>query len=145
MRNLFLTLTLAFATMFASAQNFLVVTSYVAAEEGASWEASSLIDNMGIGYAINDKWTVGFITAGEDSLGDNNYDLFGRYNWNANTYISVQAPTENTTDNLTLGVGYSYVVWKGLAVEPNYSIGLKEDETTGEREGTFNLGLSYRF
>ena len=145
MRNLFLTLTLAFATMFASAQNFLVVTTYVAAEEGAEWEASSLIDNMGIGYAINDKWTVGLITAGEDSLGETNYDLFGRYNWNANTYISVQAPTENTTDNLTVGVGYSLVVWKGLAVEPNYSIGLKEDETTGERDGTFNLGLSYRF
>ena len=100
---------------------------------------------MGIGYAINDKWTVGLITAGEDSLGDKNYDLFGRYNWNANTYISVQAPTENTTDNLTVGVGYSLVVWKGLAIEPNYSIGLKEDETTGERDGTFNLGLSYRF
>ncbi len=145
MRNLFLTLTLAFATMFASAQNFLVVTTYVAAEEGAEWEASSLFDNMGIGYKLNDTWTVGLISAGEDSLGDKNYDLFGRYNWNANTYISVQAPTENTTDNLTVGVGYSFVVWKGLAVEPNYSIGLKEDETTGEREGNFNLGLSYRF
>ena len=34
--------------------------------------------------------------------------------------------------------------WKGLNVEPNYSMGLKEDENE-EREGTFNLGLSYKF
>jgi len=47
-------------------------------------------------------------------------------------------------DNLTVGLGYSFNVWKGLNVEPNYSMGLKEDEA-GEREGTFNLGLSYRF
>ena len=37
-----------------------------------------------------------------------------------------------------------YDVWKGLHVEPNYSVGLKEDEN-GEREGSFNLGLSYEF
>ena len=30
----------------------------------------------------------------EDSLGDKSYDLWGRYNWNANMYVSVQAPTE---------------------------------------------------
>jgi hypothetical protein len=47
-------------------------------------------------------------------------------------------------DNLTLGLGYSFNVWKGLAVEPNYTMGLKED-ANGEREGTFNLGLAYRF
>ena len=75
MKNLFLTLALGFATMFASAQNFIVVTTYNAAEEGAEWEMSSLTDNMGIGYAVNDTWTVGLITAGEDSLGDASYDL----------------------------------------------------------------------
>ena len=144
MKNLFLTLALGFATLFASAQNFMVVTTYNAPEDGAEWEMSSLTDNMGIGYVLNDTWTVGLITAGEDSLGDKNYDLWGRYNWNANTYISVQAPTEEMMDNLTIGVGYSFVVWKGLAVEPNYSMGLKEDEN-GDREGTFNLGLAYRF
>ena len=47
-------------------------------------------------------------------------------------------------DNLTVGLGYSYDVWKGLYVEPNYSMGLNEDEN-GEREGSFNLGLSYKF
>ena len=144
MRNLFLTLTLACATLFAGAQNFMVVTTYNAPEDGADFELSSLTDNMGIGYSINDTWTVGLIAAGEDSVGDKNYDLWGRYNWNANMYVSVQAPTEEMMDNLTVGLGYSFNAWKGLYIEPNYSVGLKEDDN-GEREGTFNLGLAYRF
>ena len=144
MKKLILTMAVvAFTTIFASAQ-FMVVTTYNAPEEGAEWEMTSLTDNMGIGYAVNDTWTVGLIKAGEDSLGDASYDLWGRYNWNKNVYVSVQAPTEEMMDNLTLGLGYSYNVWKGLNVEPNYSMGLKEDEN-GEREGSFNLGLSYKF
>ena len=144
MKKLILTMAVvAFTTIFASAQ-FMVVTTYNAPEDGAEWEMTSLTDNMGIGYAVNDTWTVGVIKAGEDSLGDASYDLWGRYNWNENVYVSVQAPTEEMMDNLTVGIGYSYNVWKGLNVEPNYSMGLKEDEE-GEREGSFNLGLSYKF
>ena len=144
MKKLILTMAVvAFTTLFASAQ-FMVVTSYNAPEDGAEWEMTSLTDNMGLGYAVNDTWTVGLIKAGEDSLGDASYDLWGRYNWNANVYVSVQAPMEEMMDNLTVGIGYSYNVWKGLNVEPNYSMGLKEDEE-GEREGSFNLGLSYKF
>ena len=144
MKKLILTMAVvAFTTLFASAQ-FMVVTTYNAPEDGAEWEMTSLTDNMGIGYAVNDTWTVGLIKAGEDSLGDASYDLWGRYNWNENVYVSVQAPTEEMMDNLTLGLGYSWNVWKGLNVEPNYSMGLKEDEE-GEREGSFNLGLSYKF
>ena len=144
MKKLILTMAVvAFTTLFASAQ-FMVVTTYNAPEDGAEWEMTSLTDNMGIGYAVNDDWTVGLIKAGEDSEGEASYDLWGRYNWNENVYVSVQAPTEDMMDNLTLGLGYSWNVWKGLNVEPNYSMGLKEDEE-GEREGSFNLGLSYKF
>ena len=144
MKKLILTMAVvALTTLFASTQ-FMVVTTYNAPEDGAEWEMTSLTDNMGIGYAVNDTWTVGLISAGEDSLGDASYDLRGRYNWNANVYVSVQAPTEEMMDNLTFAVGYSYNVWKGLNVEPNYSMGLKEDEN-GERAGSFNLGLSYKF
>ena len=144
MKKLILTMAVvAFTTLFASAQ-FMVVTTYNAPEDGAEWEMTSLTDNMGLGYAVNDTWTVGLMSAGEDSLGDASYDLWGRYNWNKNVYVSVQAPTEEMMDNLTLGLGYSWNVWKGLNVEPNYSMGLKEDEE-GEREGSFNLGLSYKF
>ena len=98
MRNLFLTVTLACATLFAGAQNFMVITTYNAPEDGADFELSSLTDNMGIGYVLNDTWTVGLIAAGEDSVGDKNYDLFGRYNYNANMFVSVQAPTEEMMD-----------------------------------------------
>ena len=134
----------AFSTLIASAQ-FMVVTTYNAPEDGAEWEMTSLTDNMGIGYTLNNgKCVIGLMKAGEDSLGDASYDLWGRYNWNQNMYVSVQAPTEEMMDNLTVGVGYSYNVWKGLNVEPNYSMGLKEDEN-GERAGSFNLGLSYKF
>ena len=144
MKKLILTMVeVAITTLFASAQ-FMVDTTYSATEDGAEWEMTSLTDNMGIGYAVNDAWTVGLIKAGEDSLGDASYDLWGRYNWNENVYVSVQAPTEEMMDNLTLGHGYSYNVWKGLSVEPNYSMGLKEDDE-GEREGSFYLGLSYKF
>ena len=144
MKKLILTMAVvAFTTIFASAQ-FLVVTTYNAPEDGAEWEMTSLTDNMGLGYSLNDTWTVGLIKAGEDSTGEASYDLWGRYNWNANMYVSVQAPTEEMADNLTVGVGYSWNAWKGLHVEPNYSMGLKEDEN-GEREGSFNLGLSYKF
>ena len=145
MKKLIMTMAVvAFTTLFTSAQ-IMVVTTYNAPEDGAEWEMSSLTDNMGLGYAVNDTWTVGLIKAGEDSTGEASYDLWGRYNWNANMYVSVQAPTEEMMDNLTVGIGYSYNVWKGLHVEPNYSMGLKEDEVSGEREGSFNLGLSYKF
>ena len=143
MKKLILMMAVVFTSLCASAQ-FMVVTTYNAPEDGAEWEMSSLTDNMGIGYAVNDTWTVGLLAAGEDSTGEASYDLWGRYNMNGNTYISVQAPTEDMMDNLTVGIGYSFNVWKGLNVEPNYSMGLKEDEE-GEREGSFNLGLSYKF
>jgi opacity protein-like surface antigen len=144
MKKLFLTMAVAFSTLIASAQ-FMVVTTYNAPEDGAEWEMTSLTDNLGIGYTLNNgKCVVGLMKAGEDSLGDASYDLWGRYNWNQNIYVSVQAPTEEMMDNLTVGVGYSYNVWKGVCIEPNYSMGLKEDDN-GEREGSFNLGLSYKF
>jgi len=138
MRKLFLTMAVAFSTLIASAQ-FMVVTTYNAPEDGAEWEMSSLTDNMGVGYALNGgKLVVGVVQAGEDA-----YDLWGRYNLKGSIYVSAQAPTEEMMDNLTLGLGYSYNVWKGLCIEPSYSMGLKEDEA-GEREGSFNVGLSYK-
>ena len=134
----------AFSTLIASAQ-FMVVTTYNAPEDGAEWEMTSLTDNLGVGYTLNNgKCVIGLMKAGEDSLGDASYDLWGRYNLKSNLYVSVQAPTEEMIDNLTVGLGYSYNVWKGVCIEPNYSMGLKEDED-GEREGSFNLGLSYKF
>ena len=134
----------AFSTLIASAQ-FTVVTSYVAPEDGAEWEMSSLTDNLGVGYSLNGgQYIVGLVKAGTDSLDEATYDLWGRYNLKNSLYVSVQAPMEEMMENLTVGIGYSYAAWKGLCIEPNYSMGLKEDED-GEREGSFNIGLSYKF
>ena len=128
-------MTLALVATFASAQ-FMVVTTIDQPEEGAEWEMSNFTDNIGIGYQLNDKITIGAIKNGED------YDLWGRYQLKM-VYLSVQAPTEEMTDNLNIGVGYSLKVWNNLYVEPNYSMPLKED-AEGNREGAFKLGIAYR-
>jgi hypothetical protein len=47
-------------------------------------------------------------------------------------------------DKMDVGVGYSIKVWNDLYFDPNYTLSLKEDEA-GEREGTFNLSVSYKF
>ena len=132
---MFLTMTLAFVSMFASAQ-FMVITTIDQPEEDAEWEMSNFTDNLGIGYQLNDKITIGAIKNGED------YDLWGRYQLKMG-YLSVQAPTEEMTDNLNIGVGYSLKVWDKLYVEPNYSMPLKED-AEGNREGAFKLGIAYK-
>ena len=140
MKNLIMTLAVAILTTFAASAQFMVVTTVNTPDSDMNeeWGTTNFTDNMGIGYMVNDKCIAGIVKAGED------YDLWGRYLWNANLFVSVQAPTEELLDNLTVGLGYSFDVWKGLHVEPNYSMGLNEDEN-GERDGTFNLGLSYKF
>ena len=129
---MFLTMALAFATMFASAQ-FMVVTTIDQPEDDAKWEMSNITDNMGIGYMFNDKMTVGIVKSGEE------YDLWGRYQmkW---VYLAMQMPTEEMTENMTFGVGYSLSVWNNLYVEPSYMMSMKEDS-----EGEFKIGLSYKF
>ena len=141
MKKLILTFAVAISTLFVSAQNFMVVTTYDGDQEETMDKVSQ---NLGFGYALNNTWTLGLIQAGEDVDGDMTYDLWSRYNMKNNLYVSAQAPTEETMDNLTVGLGYSYNVWKGLNVEPNYTMPLKDNED-GDREGTFNLGLSYKF
>ena len=140
MKNLIMTLAVAILTTFAASAQFMVVTTVNTPDSDMNeeWGTTNFTDNMGIGYIYNDKCVAGIVKSGED------YDLWGRYLWNANLFVSVQAPTEELLDNLTVGLGYSFDVWKGLHVEPNYSMGLNEDEN-GERDGTFNLGLSYKF
>ena len=132
MKKLFLTMTLAMLAMFASAQ-FMVVTTIDQPGDDEQWEMSSITDNMGIGYILNDKMTVGLVKNGEE------YDLWGRYNMKL-VYIAVQAPTEEMTDNMTFGVGYSLKVWNDLCIEPSYMVSMEEDS-----EGEFKVGLSYKF
>lgn len=135
MNKLFLTMTLALVTMFASAQ-IMVITTVEQPADDAEWEMSNFTDNLGIGYQLNEKVTIGAVKNGED------YDLWGRYQLKMG-YLSVQAPMEEMTDNLNVGVGYSLQVWNSLYVEPSYSMPLKEDGE-GNREGAFKLGVAYK-
>ena len=136
MKKVILTTMFAFATIIASAQ-FAVITTVNMAEENEEWQMSNLTDNMGVGYQVNSKIMVGAVKNGEE------YNLFGRYYFN-DMYVSLQTPTDSMTDNLKLGAGYSYNVWKSLYIEPNYSMPMKED-ADGNREGEFKLGVAYKF
>tara|TARA_R110000765_G_scaffold34058_4_gene77472 strand:- start:591 stop:1022 length:432 start_codon:yes stop_codon:yes gene_type:complete len=142
MRKLFLTVTLAFATIIASAQ-FMVLTSLNTPDEGEEWSVGSLTDNIGVGYLLNDKLIVGVTRNGEE-----NYDLLGRYKIKDAIYATCIYNYESESeaelsDKLSLGIGYSLHLWKNLYAEPNYTMPLKEDEG-GNREGTFTLGLAYK-
>ena len=139
MNKLFLTMTLAFCTMIASAQ-FSALTTF---SEGAdsTWNVT---DKLGVGYQVNEKLMVGITMDGEDK-----YELLGRYSlmngiWGTCTY-SYDADSEaELMDKVNVGVGYSFNVWNNLYVDPNYTMPAKADEN-GEREGSLNLSVSYKF
>ena len=163
MKKLLLVTILAFMSTFASAQ-FMAMTT-LSKVEGVdpvppsttevydgdvcpttetedSW---SIPEKIGIGYQVNEKLIVGVTMDGEDA-----YELLGRYTihesglWATCVYNYEKDSESELTDKLDLGIGYSYNVWKGLYVDPNYTMPVKED-ANGEREGSFNLSISYKF
>jgi hypothetical protein len=125
MKKAILTTVVALFCVGASAQ-FRVMSNM----QSDGWSLDSITNNLGVGYQVNDKVMVGFQSNGDD------YDFIARYNVSDNLYLSAQMPTEDATDNMTLGVGFSVKVWNSLYVEPNY--------TTKDDEGSFNVGLSYK-
>ena len=138
MNKLFLTMLFAFSTIYASAQ-FVGLTTL---NEGtdSTWNVT---DKIGVGYVVNEKLMVG---ASMDS--ENAYELFGRYDiynglWATCIYNHEKDSEAELKDQLELGVGYSYNIWKKLYVDPYYVMPLKED-AEGNREGEFRLGISYR-
>ena len=143
MNKLFLTMTLAFCTMIASAQ-YSVLTTVTSVEDEAGETTYNVTDKLGVGYQVNEKLMVGLTMDGEDK-----YELLGRYSlmngiWGTCVY-SYDADSEaELMDKVNVGVGYSWNVWKGLSIDPNYTMPLKEDEA-GEREGSLNLSVSYKF
>ena len=133
MKKVFLSTVLAFATLFASSQ-IMVVTTYDGDQEESM---DKLTANMGIGYSISDNIVIGGVKNGDD------YDLFARYNYKDDLYISLQMATGDN-EGTSVGVGYSFNVWNSLYIEPNYSMPTEKD-ADGDREGEFNLGIGYRF
>ena len=142
MNKLFLTMTLAFCTMIASAQ-YSVLTTVTSVDE-ADETTYNITDKLGVGYQVNEKLMVGLTMDGEDK-----YELLGRYSlmngiWGTCVYNYEADSDTELMDNVNVGVGYSLNVWKNLSIDPNYTMPLKEDEA-GEREGTLNLSVSYKF
>ena len=153
MKKLFLTAVVALSTLVASAQ-FMVVTTY---DNDLEENADKITANMGIGYMVNDMFTVGIARDGGDHEGhdhaeedhadeDDKYNLWVRYNIAQveGAYASLEMPTEDGSDNMRIGLGFAFNVWNGLYIEPNYTMPTSEDDN-GDREGSFNFGLSYRF
>ena len=143
MKKVLLTAAIAFSTLIASAQ-FMVVTTY---DGDLEENADKITANMGIGYMVNDAFTVGLAKNGLAAEGeDDTYNIWVRYNIAQveGAYASLQMPTEDGSENMSIGVGFAFNVWSGLYVEPNYTMPTSED-ADGNREGSFNFGLSYRF
>ena len=139
MTKLFLTMALAFCTMIASAQYSVLTT--VSETSDSTW---SVTEKLGIGYQVNEKLMVGVTMDGEDK-----YELLGRYAlmngvWGTCVYNHDADSEGELMDNMELGLGYSFKVWNNLYVDPNYTMPAKADEN-GEREGTLNLSVSYKF
>ena len=143
MNKLFLTIALAFSTMIASAQ-YQVMTTITSTEDEAGETTYNATDKIGVGYLVNDKLIVGLTLDGED-----NYEVIGRYAlmngvWGTCVYnYNADSDTE-LMDNVELGLGYSFKVWDNLYVDPNYTMPLRED-ADGNREGSLNLSVSYKF
>ena len=142
MKKLLLTAAVAFSTLLASAQ-FMVVTTY---DDDQEENADKITANLGVGYMVNDAFTVGLAKGAVNAEGDDTWDIFARYNIAQveGAYASLQMPTEDGSDNMNIGIGFAFNVWNGLYLEPNYTMPTSDDES-GDREGTFNFGLSYRF
>jgi|TARA_B110000967_G_C18397585_1_gene323009 hypothetical protein len=141
MKKVLLTAVVAFSTLIASAQ-FMVVTTYDGDQEETM---DKITQNMGVGYMVNDAFTVGVAQGGEDVVGEDTYDLWVRYNIAQveGSYASLTMPGDDA-EEMMIGVGFAFNVWNGLYVEPNYTMPTSED-ADGDREGSFNFGLSYRF
>ena len=143
MNKLFLTMTLAFCTMIASAQ-YSVLTTVTSVEDEAGETTYNITDKLGVGYQMNEKLMVGITMDGEDK-----YELLGRYSlmngiWGTCAYSYESDSEAELMDKVNVGVGYSLNVWKNLYIDPNYTMPAKANEA-GEREGSLNLSVSYKF
>ena len=140
MKNLILTAVLVIATLFVSAQDLMVVTNITKTANGEKAGIENITNRIGVGYQVNNNLIIGLQSAARDD----GYDMFLRYLWKENIYVSLSMPTEEATDNMKIGIGFSLNISGDFYVEPNYNMPLSDD-VSGNRNGDFDLGLSYRF
>ena len=129
MKKTILTTVMALFFLGASAQ-YRVMSNVSEPADGAKWGLENFTNNVSIGYDLNEDVMIGV------QKNDDDYDFIGRYNLHHDMYLSVQVPTENSTDSITLGVGMSINIYNKFYIEPNY--------TRQGDNGGFNVGLSYK-
>lgn len=145
MKKLFLTGAFAICTIFASAQFMVVTTVTEAADDADGFSADQITDKIGLGYMLNDQLTAGLQRGPEDAAGDATYDLFVRYAFSGGVWATLTMPTEDASDNMNIGLGYSFNVWNSMWIEPYYTMPVNDPEDGSDKEGTLNLGIGYRF
>ena len=142
MYKLFLTMLFALVTTIASAQ--FSVTTTVSEVEEENETTYNLTDKLGVLYQVNEKLVLGLTKDGEE-----NYELLGRYAihesglWATCVYNYASESEDELMDKMELGLGYSFNLWDKLYIDPNFTMPLEED-VNGEREGSFNLSISYK-
>ena len=170
MKKFLFTCVFASFTLLASAQ-FMVGTTFDVNNDDNDddgFEMSSLTDNLFFGYMINDNFTVGLsmqditvshedhdhaVDADEEEEVIAEMQIFARYYAMENLYVSFMAPLsvddvdgeeQSQMDYASLGLGYTFNVWNNVNIEPSYSMPLKDD-ANGDREGSFNIGITATF
>ena len=136
MNKLFLTMLFSVATIVASAQ-MTVMTTVTEVEDEYNFT-----DNLAVGYNVSDILMLGLEMDGED-----NYELMARYAFADNCWAYGSFDTEGEgeyVDRLDLGVGYSFNIWEGLYIDPNYTVSMKKN-SDDEYEGKLNFTISYKF
>ena len=136
MNKLFLTMLLSVATIVASAQITIISTVTEVDDE------YNFTDNLAVGYNINNMLMLGLEMNGEE-----NYNVMARYSFADNCWAYGSYDTEaegEFVDNLNLGVGYSFNVWEGLYIDPNYTVSMMKN-SEDEYEGKLNFTVSYKF
>ena len=168
MKKVLLTAAIAFSTLFATAQDFIVSTT-IEKDANDEYSMESVTNNLAFGYMVNEQFMVGltmqdatddlllvdlttleYVVLGEDVIVASEMQFFGRYYHSENLFAQVTTPWAtdiegvSATDYARLGAGYSVNVWNDLNVEASYSMLVKANYAD-ERRGKFNVGLSYRF
>ena len=136
MNKLFLTMLFSVATIVASAQ-MTVITTVTEVEDEYNFT-----DNLAVGYNVSDILMLGLEMDGED-----NYEVMARYAFADNCWAYGSFDTEGEgeyVDRLDLGVGYSFNIWEGLYIDPNYTVSMKKN-SDDEYEGKLNFTISYKF
>ena len=136
MNKLFLTMLLSVATIVASAQITIISTVTEVDDE------YNFTDNLAVGYNINNTLMLGLEMNGEE-----NYNVMARYSFADNCWAYGSYDTEaegELVDKLNLGVGYSFNIWEGLYIDPNYTVSMMKN-SDDEYEGKLNFTVSYKF